>query len=91
MNDSIKPLCETIRDAGFCFIPAAAASSLVEISSADWRRFAASWNDMPMDTYMADGGRYRRRRHATLSMSANTRWPNSSRIKRITRAAITTR
>ena len=72
MNDSIKPLCETIRDAGFCFIPAAAASSLVEISSADWRRFAASWNDMPMDTYMADGGRYRRRRHATLSMSANT-------------------
>ncbi len=71
MNDSINPLCETIRNTGFCFIPAAAAAPLVEISSADWQRFATSWNDMPLDTYMADDGRYRRRRHATLSMSAN--------------------
>src|ERR671930_278651 len=30
----------------------------------DWDRFAASWNDLEVDTYMADGGRYRRRRHA---------------------------
>ena len=69
MNDSINALCETIRDAGFCFIPAAA--SLADIATVDWQRFAASWNDMPLDTYMADGGRYRRRRHATLSMSPN--------------------
>jgi hypothetical protein len=30
----------------------------------DWDRFAESWNDLALDTYMADGGRYRRRRHA---------------------------
>jgi len=30
----------------------------------DWDRFSASWNDLEIDTYMADGGRYRRRRHA---------------------------
>jgi hypothetical protein len=30
---------------------------------ADWDRFAASWNNLATDTYMADGGRYRRRRH----------------------------
>ena len=30
----------------------------------DWERFSASWNDLEIDTYMADGGRYRRRRHA---------------------------
>ncbi|MFD4142740.1 2OG-Fe dioxygenase family protein [Streptomyces sp. NPDC058572] len=29
--------------------------------------FRDSWNGMPLDAYMADGGRYRRRRHATLS------------------------
>jgi hypothetical protein len=29
-----------------------------------WDAFAASWNDLGVDTYMADGGRYRRRRFA---------------------------
>jgi len=32
----------------------------------DWQHFAASWDDMPVDGYMADGGRYRRRRHAVF-------------------------
>ncbi len=33
----------------------------------DWMRFAESWNDLQLDTYLPDGHRYRRRRHATLS------------------------
>jgi hypothetical protein len=33
----------------------------------DWESFAASWNRLELDTYMADGGRYRRRRHAVFS------------------------
>ena len=36
----------------------------------DWEGFAESWNDLGVDTYMADGGRYRRRRHAALSITA---------------------
>ena len=32
----------------------------------DWARFAASWDDLGLDTYMADGGRYRKRRHAAF-------------------------
>jgi hypothetical protein len=36
----------------------------------DWAAFAASWNGMPQDTYMADGGRYRRRLHAVFSAAA---------------------
>ncbi|WP_428390737.1 2OG-Fe dioxygenase family protein [Lichenicoccus sp.] len=35
---------------------------------AAWRDFAESWNDLGLDRYMADGGRYRRRRHATFSV-----------------------
>ena len=35
----------------------------------DWEGFAAGWNDLGVDTYMADGGRYRRRRHAAFSVS----------------------
>ena len=59
----------TLREKGFAFVPARRFGALLglEASDEDWRRFAESWNDMPRDTYMADGGRYRFRRHATLS------------------------
>ena len=30
----------------------------------DWPTFVDSWNAMPVDGYLANGGRYRRRRHA---------------------------
>jgi hypothetical protein len=33
----------------------------------DWRAVAASWGEMPLDAYMADGGRYRRRRYGVFS------------------------
>jgi hypothetical protein len=65
----MKTLCEKIQRDGFCFVAAADARPLLG-ALADWTAFEASWNDMPLDTYMADGGRYRRRRHATLSVAA---------------------
>jgi hypothetical protein len=56
------------RDA-YAFLGAARMRPLLAAAGplADWERFAASWNDMPVDTYMADGGRYRRRRHAVFA------------------------
>ena len=36
-------------------------------SLADWPAFADSWNNLSTDTYMADGGRYRRRRFGVWS------------------------
>lgn len=35
-----------------------------------WGGFADSWNRLELDGHMADGGRYRRRRHATFSIVA---------------------
>ncbi len=46
------------------------AARLTQAGLADWAGFAESWNDLGMDTYMADGGRYRRRRHAAFSIDA---------------------
>ena len=37
---------------------------------ADWPQLAASWDDLHVDQYMADGGRYRRRRHALFTATA---------------------
>lgn len=33
-----------------------------------WAGVARSWDDLPLDTFMGDGGRYRRRRHACFSL-----------------------
>lgn len=37
----------------------------------DWEAFTASWDDLRLDTYMADHGRYRLRRHAVYAASAD--------------------
>lgn len=66
----MKTLGEKIRRDGFCFVPAADARRFLG-GLTDWSPFETSWNDMPLDTYMADGGRYRRRRHATLSVAVS--------------------
>ncbi len=52
--------------AGYAFVEASdMRNALARFGTlADWPQFAESWNDLEVDTYMADGGRYRRRRFA---------------------------
>ena len=63
-------LQSAIAGDGFAFLSAAAMRPLLVASGplADWEAFRASWNDLALDTYMADGGRYRRRRHAVFAI-----------------------
>lgn len=62
-------LSPAIARDGFIFVRAAEMRAQIAGAGAlaDWDAFAASWNDLAVDTYMADGGRYRRRRHATYA------------------------
>jgi hypothetical protein len=39
------------------------------IDKDSWAAFGASWDRLGADRYMADGGRYRRRRHAVLALA----------------------
>jgi hypothetical protein len=66
---SLSALAETIEHDGYAFVhgPAMRELLLEHGSLADWEAFAASWNDLGLDTYMADGGRYRKRRHAAFA------------------------
>src|SRR5580765_4431876 len=61
-------LASAIALDGFAFVQGAAMRAMFEQggSLADWPTFAASWDDLGLDTYMADGGRYRKRRHGTF-------------------------
>lgn len=68
---SPEALRAAIAGSGFVFVPSVEVRAMLGGANglANWEAFAASWNDMPLDTYMADGGRYRRRRYATLSIA----------------------
>ena len=73
MGDSMLQveLAERMASAGFAFVPADLFKKLLPADSlATWPSFAASWNDLGLDTYMADGGRYRRRHFAAFAVSA---------------------
>ena len=62
-------LAATLKADGFAFVQGAQIRrSLGPLP--DWAAFAASWDDLGLDTYMADGGRYRKRRHAAFAARA---------------------
>ncbi|GBQ62829.1 hypothetical protein AA103196_0419 [Ameyamaea chiangmaiensis NBRC 103196] len=73
MTHPVPPLPElehALRDQGFVFVPSERTRALLEpFGLTDWDGFAASWGRLGLDRYMADGGRYRRRRHATYVLS----------------------
>ena len=66
---SATSLVPAIARDGYAFVHAGTMRELLAGFGelADWDSFAASWNQLELDTYMADGGRYRRRRHAVFA------------------------
>jgi len=75
-DDTLDFLARRVQTRDFSFLPGSDLSGCLLLQRpdalADWQAFAASWDGMPLDTYMADGGRYRRRRYAVLSAAADS-------------------
>ena len=61
-----------LRDQAYAFVHAGEMLPALQAHGnlSDWDAFAESWNDLGLDTYMADQGRYRRRRHAVFLATA---------------------
>ena len=68
-------LRETLASQGFSFVDGNTMRGLLDAAGAldDWTAFAESWGNLSLDEYMADGGRYRRRRHAVFRASESGR------------------
>jgi len=67
MADALAAVAQEIARTGFAFLRAPAMREIIgRAGLAEWEKFAASWDDLGVDTYMADGGRYRRRRFAAF-------------------------
>ena len=64
----VADLVHAVGARGFTVAEATMMGRLLgEDALRDAGTFADSWNDLSLDEYMADGGRYRRRRHAVFS------------------------
>jgi hypothetical protein len=71
MTKSLAAIADAITHNGFAFVQAPDMHAILETAGLrDWGSFAASWDDLGIDTYMADGGRYRRRRFAAFRVAA---------------------
>ena len=67
MTQSFADIAAAITRTGFAFIEAGDMRAVLESAGLTaWQAFAQSWDDLGVDTYMADGGRYRRRRFAVF-------------------------
>jgi hypothetical protein len=77
MNDLVlhadEALDTHLAGAGYVFVAAEAMHQGLTSAGplTDLGEFAASWDALDLDTYMADGGRYRRRRHAVFTATAD--------------------
>lgn len=72
-NPLLPTLIDQVRSPGFAFVHGDDMRRLLASAGdlTDWATFAESWNHLEPDAYLAAKGRYRRRRHATFSATAD--------------------
>ena len=72
-EDDVERLRRGMEDKNYLHVGADDMRSLISRGQADalqdWPRFLTSWARLPVDLYMADGGKYRRRRFSVVSAS----------------------
>lgn len=63
-------IVSAIRNDGFVIETAPGMAYMLGLDpiSPAWEQFKHSWERLSLDTYMADGGRYRRRRHSVYAV-----------------------
>ncbi len=66
----LAALNDTLRAQGFVVLSAADVAALAGQPLAALQAWQGHWNDLPPDQYLRDGGRYRRRRHASFTLDA---------------------
>lgn len=74
----LSPTCSPPQDAaallrsrGYAVIDAQGVCTIAGAELAELQALAPSWNDLPPDAYLKDGGRYRRRRHSCFVARAS--------------------
>ena len=61
-------LTATLSQQGFAVLSADSVCTLAGVQLENLQDLQATWDDLPPDQYLKDGGRYRRRRHASVQV-----------------------
>lgn len=61
-------ISQQLTEVGECLVRADEFSTVLGASAADWARFGKNWDDLLLDTFMADGGTYRYRRYGQFEL-----------------------
>lgn len=61
---SPPPVPAQLRQEGYAFLSAADAQALPGVALPELDRLRTTWEHLPLDSYLRDGGRYRSRRHS---------------------------
>jgi hypothetical protein len=69
---SDRAVADALTGPGYIHLPAPDMQAMLHWSPQDWTGFAQSWERLGPDLYMADGGRYRRRRHAAFDVQGRS-------------------
>jgi hypothetical protein len=67
-----RDLPDALRGPGYAVLGPEALVQTTGAELADLQRIALSWNDLPADAYLRDGGRYRRRRHSCFIVEGDS-------------------
>lgn len=59
-------IVQEMRAKGFCLVAPAALETCFGVTAAALSTLEATWNDLPRDGYLKDGGKYRARRHSSF-------------------------
>jgi hypothetical protein len=72
LSTDARAVVDALSDTGEHLVPSAALSGIIGASADDWARFASNWDDLKLDTFMADGGTYRYRRYGQYELNPMT-------------------
>ena len=68
---SPEAVVDTLRRGGYAVLAAEDVAVFCDVSIDALRALGSSWNDLPPDDHLRDGGRYRQRRHACFVVGAD--------------------
>nr|MBP7599587.1 2OG-Fe dioxygenase family protein [Pseudoxanthomonas sp.] len=66
----LDDLDRALRDDGYAVLEPASVVALAGVGAGGFDGLLPSWDDLPQDDYLKDGGRYRKRRHASFIAEA---------------------
>ena len=70
----LSRLNETLASQGFALLDGRSVQQWLDVPPQELARLQPTWDDLPSDQYLKDGGRYRQRRHSCFVVDGEQPW-----------------